>query len=240
MHSGQKYHRLLFAAILSSVIIASLCSALSPVRAAFSAQTVMNELVILDAGHGGSDGGTVASDGTVESHINLQIVQRLRGIFLFLGQDVLLTRYDENDLSSPDADTLKEKKVSDLKNRTTFVNEKNPVILLSIHQNSLPGHPEVHGAQVFYNPISPSESAAAAVQQALNVSLNHHNPKLSKPIDPSVYLMKNVNCPALLIECGFLSNANDTQLLRSADYQKKIAAVIAAGYLEYQAKEENT
>lgn len=240
MRSCKRHYGLLFAVMISVFLFPSLCTALSPVLAAFSSQPLLRESVILDAGHGGPDGGTVANDGTVESQINLQIAHRLRGILLFLGQDVLLTRSDENDLSSPGSETLKEQKRSDLKNRAAFVNDNCPAILISIHQNSLPGHPEVHGAQVFYNTVSPSERVAASVQEALNMSVNHQNHKQSKAIDSTVYLMKNVICPSILVECGFLSNTEDTRLLSSADHQKYLATAIAAGYLQYQAKEDTT
>lgn len=215
--------------------------ALQPVHSAFSSSTPasVTEQIVLDAGHGGMDGGAVAADGTVESQINLQIVRRLQDLLVFFGRDVLLTRSGEEDISSPEATSIKEKKVSDLKNRVAFINETTPSLVISIHQNFLSGHPEVHGAQVFYHPTSPSQQIAVCVQQALNHTVNSSN-KLSKPISSDIYLMKHIHCPAILVECGFLSNSSDTVKLRNDDHQKLLSAVITAGVLQYQSKEGAT
>ena len=223
---------LLLATILCFVYIYS-----RPEQAAFAAGTNDRPVLILAAGHGGMDGGAVAADGTAESQINLQITRRLSTLFLFLGQDTLMTRTDESDLSSPDAGTIKEQKVSDLKNRVSLINSTENGILISIHQNSLPANKGVHGAQVFYNTVSPAAQLAEKVQQSLNSAINTGNEKLCKPIDSGIYLMKEATVPAILVECGFMSNSKEAQLLTSTDYQKQLAAVIAAGYLQYQTKE---
>jgi len=214
--------------------------ALQPVYSAFNPQgAAENCCIVLDAGHGGVDGGAVAADGTVESQLNLQIVHRLHGLLLFLGRDTCLTRAGEGDLSSPDAATIREKKVSDLKNRVAYINEMTPSLVISIHQNFLGGHPEVRGAQVFYHPLAPSEQVAASIQQVLNCTVNTSS-KNAKPIDPGIYLMKHINCPAVLVECGFLSSSADTASLRSSEHQKLLSTVIAAGVLQYQSKEGAT
>ena len=104
-------------------------------------------------------------------------------------------------------------------------------MLISIHQNSLPSSPRVHGAQVFYAVTEQSDMFAVSVQQALNKAININNEKQEKRIDPSIYLMKHVTCPAILVECGFLSNAQETERLQDANYQKRLAISIAAGFL---------
>ena len=106
--------------------------------------------------------------------------------------------------------------------------------LISINQNTLPGHPTVHGAQVFYGKVTDSDARAAAVQQALNRAINTDNEKNAKPIGSDIYIMAHVNCPAILVECGFLSNSAETKLLLSPEYQTKLAAAICCGYLQYQ------
>ena len=238
-----RFNRRLIAAVIL-LLIAAICLILI---SATSAQPTLSPqssnvqpVLVLDAGHGGSDGGTVATDGTLESQINLQITRRLDGLLRFLGQTTKMTRTDEGDLSSPDASTIKEQKVSDLKNRVSMIKQTENATLISIHQNSLPGHTSVHGAQVFYNTVAPAEALAAAVQQTLNASINTGNEKRCKPIDSGIYLMKEVDVPAILIECGFLSNPEETLHLSNADYQKELAAVIAAGLLQYQTKEGST
>lgn len=206
------------------------CTLLLPAETVFAPQ-YEQRLVIIDAGHGGADGGAVSLDGRVkESTVNLQITQRLALLLLFCGEQVTLTRCDDGDLSSPDASTLREKKVSDLKNRADFVNKSGADVLISIHQNSLPQHPGVSGAQVFYNSVASAGLLASVVQDALNQSINDRA-KLSKSIDPGIYLMKEVHCPAILAECGFLSNSSEIQLLCSQAHQTKLALAIAAGYL---------
>ena len=178
-------------------------------------------VIVLDAGHGG------------ESGINLQIVRKAEGLLVFLGRSVRLTRTGEEAIYSPEAQTLREKKVSDLKNRVALINALPHAVLLSIHQNSMPQHPAVHGAQVFSNPQEPAAGLAQSIQQALNLTVNTGNEKTAKAIGDSVYLMKHITCPGVLVECGFLSNADEAQLLRQPEQQKRLAAAIVAGYLNF-------
>lgn len=195
------------------------------------AAAVGNTVLVIDAGHGGEDGGAVGADGSRESDINLAIARRLEGLLILLGEETRMTRTDDRSIHSEGAATLREKKRSDLKNRVALVNGTQGAILVSIHQNSLPSSKGTHGAQVFYGIEEGSAALANAVQRLLNETVNQENQKAEKSIDPSIYLMKNVTAPAILIECGFLSNENETALLKSADYQQKLAVVIATGLL---------
>ncbi len=195
-------------------------------------------VVILDAGHGGEDSGTVAPDGTKESGINLQITRRLNDLLPFLGCQTVLTRTGEGSVADPDATTLREKKRSDLQNRVAQINGMSDAVLISIHQNSLPQHPLVHGAQVFYNRVSGGEAMARCVQEELNRIAEQGNAKQCRAIAPDIFLMKQVSCPAILVECGFLSNKKETVRLQDAEYQKQLAVLIAGGYLKYQTNEE--
>lgn len=216
--------------------------ALTDRRAVPSAVTARStwETIVLDAGHGGEDGGAVSPEGVTESGLNLSIVYRLRDVFLFLGRETLLTRSTEEAIYAPEAQTLREKKRSDLENRVALVNAQPRPVLISIHQNSLPAHPSVRGAQVFCNAVEPAAALSQAVQAALNRSVNPDNEKAAKAIDSSIYLMKNVHCPAILVECGFLSNAADTQLLMTRQHQLKLALSIAAGFLQYDTERGRT
>ena len=175
----------------------------------------------------------VSPDGVPESGINLQIVRKAEGLLVFLGRSVRLTRTGEEAIYSPEAQTLREKKVSDLKNRVALINALPHAVLLSIHQNSMPQHPAVHGAQVFSNPQEPAAGLAQSIQQALNLTVNTGNEKTAKAIGDSVYLMKHITCPGVLVECGFLSNSHEAQLLRQPEQQKRLVAAIVAGYLNF-------
>ncbi|MFR6086189.1 MAG: N-acetylmuramoyl-L-alanine amidase [Oscillospiraceae bacterium] len=189
-------------------------------------------VIVLDAGHGGEDGGAVSPDGVPESGINLQIVRKAEGLLVFLGRSVRLTRTGEEAIYSPEAQTLREKKVSDLKNRVALINALPHAVLLSIHQNSMPQHPAVHGAQVFSNPGACRRAGAIHPAGAESDS-KHRNEKTAKAIGDSVYLMKHITCPGVLVECGFLSNSHEAQLLRQPEQQKRLAAAIVAGYLNF-------
>lgn len=194
---------------------------------------------VIDAGHGGEDGGAVAADGTVESNLNLEIALRLNDLLRFCGQNTRMIRREDVSIYSDGASTLREKKVSDLKNRVAAVNALDNAVLVSLHQNKLPDYPSVHGAQVFYNTVDSAQELANQVQAALNTAINAGNEKSSKQIAGTIYLMKNVTAPAVLIECGFLSNPAETAQLRQPEYQKKMAFTIAAGLLG-NAEEENS
>lgn len=188
-----------------------------------------NPVYLIDPGHGGEDGGAVAADGTTESALNLEIALRLRDILRFCGRPTAMTRSEDAAIYSPGMETLRQKKASDLKNRVSMANQLEKGVLISIHQNALPQSPSVHGAQVFYNTVSGAEEIADRIQQQLNEVINLHKAKESKPIPDSIYLMKHTEIPAVLVECGFLSNGEETILLRQAAHQKKLSLAIAAG-----------
>lgn len=201
-------------------------------KQAISPETVPAQTtVILDAGHGGEDGGAVSSAGVPESSINLQLAKKMELLLIFTGKNVALTREGEEAIYSPDAETLREKKVSDLNNRVKLVNETPDSFLISIHQNSLPGS-RVRGAQAFYNTVFPAQKVAESVQQALNNAVNLGNTKAAKQIDDAIYLMKNISRPGILVECGFMSNAAEAELLQTDGHQMRLSAAIVSGYLQ--------
>jgi N-acetylmuramoyl-L-alanine amidase len=197
-----------------------------------AADTAAARIVIVDPGHGGEDGGAVAEDGTVESGVNLEISRRIYHLLLFCGQPAELTRSEDISIHSADAETLRQKKVSDLHNRVDLVNRTPEALLVSIHQNCLPASRSVHGAQVFFNGVDGAEPLALSVQETLNSTINAGNEKGSRRISPTIYLMENVTAPSILVECGFLSNAKETALLCTAAYQTQLAAAITAGILK--------
>ena len=203
---------------------------------AVSAQNLLNlsstPVFVLDAGHGGADGGASSASGVLESDINFAITLRMRDLFTLLGQPTVLTRTDENSLADDPSATIRQQKVSDTKNRVALVNSIENACLISIHQNALAGHPSVHGAQVFYNAVGDSSALAETMQQDLNQTVNVGNEKGKKPISKDIYLMSHVTCPAVLVECGFLSNTAESEVLQTPSYQMLLAMTICCAALK--------
>lgn len=191
--------------------------------------------VILDAGHGGEDGGAVSVTGVAESQINLEIVQKLRDILALCGTDPILLREEDISLHDEGASTLREKKRSDLQNRVAAVEALEGATLISIHQNTYPSA-RYHGAQVFYAPTEGSQALAEHFQAALREQLQPDNERAAKPIPDSVYLMNHITCPAILVECGFLTNPGEEAMLRDEGYQRQLSAVLAGAWLTGQEK----
>ena len=188
-------------------------------------------IFVIDAGHGGEDGGAVAADGTPESGLNLEIALRLNDLLRFCGEKTVLVRSEDISLNDPGLATFRQRKSSDLKNRVDFVNNTSDAILISIHQNALPSVPSVHGAQAFYNKIPGAKDLAEKIQNRLNQAVNQGNEKSTRAIPESIYLMKQSHAPSVLVECGFLSNAEETQKLKSPSHQIQITAAILSGLL---------
>lgn len=186
--------------------------------------------LVLDAGHGGEDGGAVSVTGVPESQINLAIVQRMDSILGLYGVAPVVLRNEDISLHDSGASTLREKKVSDLHNRVEMVEAETNPTLISIHQNSYP-QGQYHGAQVFYAPTDGSQVLAEHMQQGLRDALQPENSRQAKQIPETVYLMNHITCRAVLVECGFLTNPEEEALLRSSDYQTKLAAVLVAAFL---------
>ncbi len=186
-------------------------------------------VLVIDPGHGGMDGGAVAADGTVEAGINLAVGLQMEALSELLGREVLLTRREDVSLHDEAAGSVRQKKVSDLRNRADLANSVPGAVLISIHQNSLPEAKTVHGAQAFYNPAG--EALAQGVQAALNTAINDR-PKEPKAAGSGIYLLEHTQIPAVLVECGFLSNPDETALLNTEAYQTRLAVTILASVLE--------
>lgn len=186
--------------------------------------------VVIDAGHGGIDGGAISVTGVSESNINLEISLRLNDFLHFLGVQTKMIRTEDISIHT-EGTTIAQKKVSDIHNRVAMVEETPNAVLVSIHQNQF-SESQYRGAQVFY--AEGSQALAEAMQAVLAAQVDPKNHRECKPAK-DIYLMKHISCPAVLIECGFLSNPTEEALLRDASYQKKLAAAIAcqlANYLE--------
>lgn len=190
--------------------------------------------LVIDAGHGGEDGGAVSPAGNVESGVNLAIAKRLDAILGLYGVNVRMLRTEDISLHDQDAQTLRQKKVSDLHNRVAVIEETANATLISIHQNTYNGSSKYHGAQVFYANESISLPFALHVQETLRLTLDPENARQVTQIPSTVYLMNHITCRAILVECGFLSNPAEDALLQTNGYQTKIAAALAGAYLGYE------
>ena len=186
--------------------------------------------VIIDAGHGGVDGGATSCSGIPESQINLEIALRLNDILQLLGMKTTMIRTTDCSVYT-EGESIAAKKVSDLKNRVSTVNSNDNPLLISIHQNYYPDG-QYHGAQVFYNVKEGSADFAKNLQTLFVNTLNPGSNRKAKKAS-GIYLMEKVNCTAVLVECGFISNLQEEQLLRDAVYQKKLCCVVAAGCSTY-------
>ena len=201
------------------------------VKESFYGTDVWQPRLLLDAGHGGEDGGAVSISGQKESVINLAITQRLDQVLAFMGEPALPLREADISLHEEGAVTIREKKVSDLKHRVRLVGQYPGAILISIHQNSYP-KPQYHGTQVFYAPTGGSQQLAQKLQRAVVGHIQSENTREEKQIPDSVYLMNHIENTAVLVECGFLTNPEEDRLLQQEGYQRELALVLGATLAE--------
>jgi N-acetylmuramoyl-L-alanine amidase len=193
---------------------------------------VDKKVIIVDAGHGLPDGG--ASNGSIlESDINLKIALKLQNLLEQSGATVILTRSDENGISELDQDaSIRQKHVADLKNRVKIGNESSADIFVSIHLNKIP-QPQYTGWQTFFKKDSEiSKKLAMSLQNGLNETIQKENKREPTKIS-GIYIVDNVEIPLSIVECGFLSNEAETNLLNSDEYQNKLAWGIYVGIMNY-------
>ena len=188
--------------------------------------------LVIDPGHGGIDGGAIAFNGVRESDINLAIGLKLHALADFLGARSVLTRDDDS--SRTDAASYSEHE--DLVYRTDLINAVPNAVLISIHQNFYPTS-QPSGGQVLYASGAESRSLGEKTQSNLVSLLQPDNRRLSEPASKRLYLTSHVNCPAILVECGFLSNLTDLDLLSKDEYQTSLAAVLLISYLQFLSDE---
>ena len=203
---------------------------------AFSQKKDTEYTLVIDPGHGGEDGGATGVTGVLEKGVNLNISYKLRALLEFYGYNTVLTRTSDVSIHN-DEKSVRKRKVSDIKNRVKLVKNTDNPILLSIHLNFF-SQPECKGAQVFYSANNEeSKELADNIQEILKTGINDNNNRIAKQSGKNIYLLNNVDCPAVLVECGFLSNPNEESLLATQAYQTKIAMCITAGCLEYMCQE---
>nr|WP_317413380.1 N-acetylmuramoyl-L-alanine amidase CwlD [uncultured Solibaculum sp.] len=200
-----------------------------PAEDASSANMAQVKTIVLDPGHGGMDGGATGGSGSVEKDVNLAVSLNLRDMLRMAGYQVVMTREEDISIHDPSANTVREKKVSDIRNRLKIL-EKNPdSLFVSIHQNKFP-QSQYSGSQVFYSVNHPfSETLAQSVQQQLVTQLQPDNNRVIKPMAKGAYLLEHAKTPAVVVECGFLSNPEEEAKLTTPEYQSKLAFAIFCG-----------
>lgn len=184
-----------------------------------------SQRIVIDAGHGGVDGGATSCTGKLESAFNLEIALRLNDLFHLMGYETVMIRTSDISVYTK-GESIAQKKRSDLKERVRIANETEGGLLLSIHQNNFPDS-RYSGAQIFYAETEGSDQLARNMQAAFSQTINPGSNRKCKKSD-GVYLMEHITCPGILIECGFLSNVQEEAKLRSREYQQKLCCVLAA------------
>ena len=180
--------------------------------------------VVVDAGHGGVDGGATSCTGVLESHFNLEIATKLNDLLNLLGINTIMIRNTDCSVYT-EGETIAQKKISDLKERVRIVNNTENCLLVSIHQNHFSDE-RYSGAQVFYAPTERSQTLAKSMQKTFVETINQNSNRLEKPAN-SIYLMQHIHSTGVLVECGFLSNPQEEYALRTKEYQQKVCSVIA-------------
>ena len=223
--------------IILAVLLISFCivmfSAFSNITAHTSADIDDDCItVIIDAGHGGEDGGAEV-DGILEKDINLSIADKLADTLRLCGVRVTEIRDEDISVYDDSAQSLREKKVSDLKHRVEIVNGSENNILVSIHQNKF-DNSAYSGTQVFYSSNNDkSRVLAGSIRNSVVSLLQNDNTRELKPTNSDIYLLDNATVPAVIVECGFLSNDEERANLLDSGYQSEMAYSIAMGVLEY-------
>ena len=223
--------------MLSAVVII-LSLLFCKIQKTSSDNIMLNEMpvIIIDAGHGGEDGGAVAKDGTVEKDLNLKIALKLNDILSVMGYKTHLIRTTDTAIHTS-GETIRQRKISDIKNRFAIMNKYDDCLYISIHQNKF-NDTSVHGAQSFYSPNNnESKVLADFIQKSISSQLQKENKRIIKKSGTNIYLLYNATKPTVMVECGFVSNDNELKKLKDNEYQNKMALSIAFGTINYNISE---
>lgn len=236
MKKARIYHRLLpaYSLVLAGFLIGTILGNQIVTTVSEHAPLKPESCIIIDAGHGGVDGGAISCTGVPESKYNLDISLRLEQLMHLLGIHTKMIRTTDCSVYTK-GETIAQKKVSDLKERVRITEETENPLLISIHQNYF-SDSRYGGAQVFYTKSKTSRALAETLQRKLVTTLNPTSKRQAKNAS-GIYLMEHISCPGVLIECGFLSNPAEEAKLARKDYQLKLCCIIAcvtSGYLNEQ------
>lgn len=228
--------------VLLCCFVAGLSAVLWHGNAAFTAAFAPGEegaspVVVVDAGHGGEDGGAVGVNGVEEKALNLAIALHVQEELQHAGYPVVMVRDTDTAVGDTTLATVAERKRSDIQSRAQLVNETENCILVSIHQNFFK-QSQYSGAQMFYSPNNTRSAALAeAIRQSVVEQIQPENTRENKQAESGIYLLNHVDVPAVIVECGFISNPEEAALLCDSAYQQKLAAAIADGILSFCAAE---
>lgn len=194
-------------------------------------------VLIIDAGHGGFDGGAIAEDGTVEKDLNLQIALQVEGLAKAFGLQTVMVRTTDTSTDAGTAVQTASRKVADMKNRLQLMSKYENCIFVSIHQNKY-STAQPTGAQVFYAPrVAGSEVLAEQIQNVISAALQSGNHRVIKSGTKDTYLLYYATAPAVIVECGFMSNPVELANLKDTAYQQKMALSIVTGIIYYYSTE---
>lgn len=220
-----------FLIILSAMLYLTFMANFSAAEA--SSMPITQKTVIVDAGHGGDDGGAIGIDGTVEKDINLDIALKLEKILKFYGFNVIMTRTQDVMTCDDGLDSLRKRKISDIHNRFELMRKNPDAIFISVHQNKFEDSSQ-HDTQVFYSGNDErSKELAEAIQTSVTLTLQRKNDRVVKKSGSGIYLLYHAKIPAVLVECGFISNSDEVKKLKDESYRMKLAILIADGLLKY-------
>lgn len=190
-------------------------------------------VLVIDAGHGGIDSGTSGGDGTPEKNINLSISRKLNEILTLMGYKTIMTRTQDELIGEGEFTTIRSQKQADVYKRLELVEEQENCILISVHQNYFQQN-KYSGFQVFYTNNHPqNKQLAQQLQSTVTKALQPHNTRTVKTVGSEIYLLHHCTKPAVMVECGFLSNPKELSLLKNETYQNQMAFALAKGIDTY-------
>ena len=229
----KKYVFSLICVFLFITFIIMMLTSVSDISLSVSSDNIKSlPVVVIDAGHGGEDGGAVSDNGVLVKDINLEIANDTADLLHLLGFDVTTTRTTDTALAT-DGDTVRLRKVSDMKKRLEIYNSSDENIVISIHQNKFTEN-KYYGTQIFYSPnTSESSLLAESIKYSVKGLLQPENERECKQADGSIYLLKNSTVPAVIVECGFISNYEECEKLLDKTYQKQMSFSIISGFINY-------
>ena len=229
----QLFFYLVFSIIFLGVCITFTVFPFSKSKDTYTQAPLPEPIVVIDAGHGGEDGGAIGVNGCYEKDINLIIAEKLKTYLSSMGVRCVLTRNSDTLLYDRSADYEGRKKHLDMLARLEITNSYEDPIFISIHQNAFPQE-KYSGLQIYYSENNEGSLALAKnIEETVRSVLQPENNRHAKASDGNIYLLDKLECPALLIECGFLSNTNECELLCSDDYQNKLCALLAVRIAKY-------
>lgn len=234
--------KILFIIVLFSAAIFLLCTiCLLPVTVASPVNNFSSDVqVVIDPGHGGKDGGAVSKSGLLEKDLNLSVSSTFNDILILCGIDTVMTRSDDKLVCDENDPALKGKvKLTDLKNRLSIGKDNPSAVFISVHMNTFPEE-KYNGLQIYFSPNNENSFfLAKSIQDDICRVMQNDNNRKVKKAGSNIYLLDRMESPAILIECGFLSNIKESQKLATSEYQTQLSLVFSKTVLEFLSENSN-